>query len=321
MSSINCQSNLIRKEDPPEQVAYCFPVRCLKVGAHHRVWTFTFALVVAESPGKPPAAPLGAANRLRLPKATMDQDFPVLNNESSTSAAMDGFSSHSQDSSARQNAKKEAHSAYLDLELCNCDDSKEGNGQRTIRQYLQHDEASLVPTSSKAQETAKTMDILETESGLSVSVPPLLFCVSHPGSGNSSLLASKIEMLHNVNQYRQAKGLDRRSMSFLLAKLALVDKASNGAQLLPDSLNTEAFQTVEVSSHSADYELRQVAQERKLEQDQLEISIKEVKYLEAREAELLRRKTEDESLLQKLQEIEQLEEALCESQRSYKTHI
>ncbi|KAK3807090.1 MAG: hypothetical protein J3Q66DRAFT_419129 [Benniella sp.] len=233
---------------------------------------------------------------------------------------MDGFSSHSQDSSARQNAKKEAHSAYLDLELCNCDDSKEGNGQRTIRQYLQHDEASLVPTSSKAQETAKTMDILEAESGLSVSVPPLLFCVSHPASGNSSLLASKIEMLHNVNQYRQAKGLDRRSMSFLLAKLALVDKASNGAQLLPDSLKTEAFQTVEDSSHSADYELRQVAQERKLEQDQLEISIKKVKYLEAREAELLRRKTEDERLLQKLQDIEQLEEALCESQR-YKTHI
>ncbi|KAK3806257.1 MAG: hypothetical protein J3Q66DRAFT_375168 [Benniella sp.] len=63
-------------------------------------------------------------------------------------------------------------------------------------------------------------------------------------------------------------------MSFLLAKLALVDKASNGAQLLPDSLNTEAFQTVEDFSHSADYELRQVAQERKLEQDQLEISIK-----------------------------------------------
>ncbi|KAK3807941.1 MAG: hypothetical protein J3Q66DRAFT_374662 [Benniella sp.] len=119
----------------------------------------------------------------------------------------------------------------------------------------------------------------------------------------------------------QAKRLDRRSMSFLLAKLALVDKASNGAQLLPDSLNTEAFQTVEDSSHSADYELRQVAQERKLEQDQLEISIKKVKYLEAREAELLRRKTEDERLLQKLQEIEQLEEALCESQRSYKTHI
>ncbi|KAK3826163.1 MAG: hypothetical protein J3Q66DRAFT_437087 [Benniella sp.] len=191
-------------------------------------------------------------------------------------------------------------------------------------------------TTSKAQETAKTMDILEPviletwlknletkfESLRDMRLRSHLTGTRHlvqefVEAGVPETSAQRIELLQNVNQYRQAKGLDRRSMSFLLAKLALVDKASNGAQLLPDSLNTEAFQTVEDSSHSADYELRQVAQKRKLEQDQLEISIKKIKYLEAREADLLRRKAEDERLLQKLLDLLQLEEALCESQRSH----
>jgi hypothetical protein len=102
-------------------------------------------------------------------------------------------------------------------------------------------------------------------------------------------------------------------MSSLLAKLARVDEANNGAQLLPGALNTEeAILSVEDSSHSADYELRQRAEKRKLEEDQMAISMKKLKYKETRELELLRRKAEDASSLIQLQEIEVLEEALWE---------
>jgi len=104
-----------------------------------------------------------------------------------------------------------------------------------------------------------------------------------------------------------------RRMSSLLAKLARVDEANNGAQLLPGALNTEeAILSVEDSSHSADYELRQRAEKRKLEEDQMAISMKKLKYKETRELELLRRKAEDASSLIQLQEIEVLEEALWE---------
>ncbi|KAK3806258.1 MAG: hypothetical protein J3Q66DRAFT_117601 [Benniella sp.] len=72
-------------------------------------------------------------------------------------------------------------------------------------------------------------------------------------------------------------------MSSLLAKLSRVDKVSNGAQLLLGSFNTEEeFQTVENSSALIDMELRQVAQKRKLEEeDRMAISTKKLKYIVA----------------------------------------
>jgi hypothetical protein len=92
-------------------------------------------------------------------------------------------------------------------------------------------------------------------------------------------------------------------------------------QVLPGALDTEeAILSAEDSARSVDIELRQLAEKRKLEEAQLTISMKRLKYMEDREVELLRRKAEDESSLLQLQEIETLEEALCESQRSYKTN-
>ncbi|KAK3806260.1 MAG: hypothetical protein J3Q66DRAFT_406981 [Benniella sp.] len=79
----------------------------------------------------------------------------------------------------------------------------------------------------------------------------------------------------------------------------------------------EASKTVEESSDTADDEMRLLARKRKLEEAQLAINMKKLKYLENQEQELLRLKEDTKSLAQ-LQEIEGMVEALCEAHLSYK---
>ncbi|KAK3806381.1 MAG: hypothetical protein J3Q66DRAFT_358968 [Benniella sp.] len=118
------------------------------------------------------------------------------------------------------------------------------------------------------------------------------------------------ELMNRINKYRADKGLADRTSCSILSKVSRVDKPVS---------EEEACVAVEESSNTADDEIRLLTRKRKLEEAQLEINTKRLNYLEHREQELLRRKEEDTNSLAQLQEIEEMEDALCEAHLSYST--
>jgi len=141
------------------------------------------------------------------------------------------------------------------------------------------------------------------------------------GAGVPETYARRLELLDKINQYRLGKGLPNRSMSSLLAKLARVDKANNGAQLLPGALNTEeAILSVEDSGRSVDYELRQLTEKRKLEEDRMAISMKNTSTWKLESLNFCVGRQKTRVLLSSCRRSRHWKR-LCESQRSYKLPI